>query len=150
MQSHGFSTVPAHVQSIDTPNFMFAQVYSPGEYTRAHLDTWGHRFLAQNAKIGPSRAVARLLGCGRRPNSRPKLQHTYLHVLRKVTTALAYTHGKLEITGSFPAKNASLNVSQTKARPPLSGPGTPRLSPRLRQSLPLLPSRAWGNTTGGS
>ena len=31
--------------------------------------------------------------------------------LRKVTTTLAYTHGKLEIaTGSFPAKNASLNV----------------------------------------
>ena len=30
--------------------------------------------------------------------------------LRKVTTTMAYTHGKLEIAGSFPAKNAPLNV----------------------------------------
>ena len=112
MQWHGFSTaagIPAHAQSINTPNFTFVQVYSPGVFTRAHLDTWGHHFLAPEARKdlhvqwhGFSTATA---------------VPTHVYSLNTPTftfaqsyNTLAYTHGKLETAGSFPAKNASLNV----------------------------------------
>ena len=169
MQSHGFSTaagVPAHAQSINTPNFMFVQGYSPAN-THGLISTHGAIvFLArrQNRTFMCSRTASRLrqsaqpthkasthltsrlrkvialanthglistdgghrfldqtpertfMRSGTASRLRQPSQPTYTastHLpsrLRKVTTTLAYTHGKPETAGSFPAKNASLNV----------------------------------------
>ena len=123
MQSHGFSTaagVPAHAQSLNTPNFTFAQGYSPGVFTRAHLDT---SFSRTRRQKGPSFAVARLLDCDSRPNPRTQPQHTCLHVCARLQQPWR-TH-----TASSRQRGASLRKMRpltfnNKARPPLSGPTT--------------------------
>ena len=86
VQSHGFSTaagVPAHAQSINTPNFTFAQGDSPGEYTRAHLDRWGASFSRPDARKDFMRSGT-ALDCDSRPNPRTQPQHTCLHVCARL------------------------------------------------------------------
>ena len=106
-----------------------------------------HHFLARRQK-GPSFAVARLLDCDSRPNPRTQPQHTCLHVCARLQQPWRTHTASPRQRGASLRKMRPLTFNNKATDLLFPGPrpiGTTRLSPRLRQSLPLLPSRAWGN-----